>query len=116
MEDAGRKDDTSKVTPKLAAEIAAYSQGAGPSKNLLKSAADVETFHKAKLVIHPYTFRGSSSANARKPFDEKEPNGTTVRQNIISDIQRYIGYGIDGGFTDFPAIWKEAMVSPGKTK
>ncbi len=111
METAGREKDTAKVTPKLAREIAAYAKGVGPSKSLLKSADDVATFHKAGLVIHPYTFRGSASANARRPLDEAQPNGSTVRANIIADIQRYIGYGIDGGFTDYPRLWKEAVTA-----
>lgn len=114
MEDAGRKDDSAKITTALAAEISGYAKGAGPSKSLLKSADDVATLHKAGLVIHPYTFRGSTSANARKPLDEKQPDGSTVRATIIADIQRYIGYGIDGGFTDYPELWKEAIATQGK--
>jgi len=109
METAGRERDTATVTPKLAAEIAAYAKGVGPSKNLLKSADDVVTFHKAGLVIHPYTFRGPTSANARRPLNEAQSNGSTVRANIIADIQRFVGYGIDGGFTDYPELWKEAV-------
>jgi glycerophosphoryl diester phosphodiesterase len=108
METAGREKDTAIVSPALAAEIATYAQGAGPSKNLLKSADDVATFHKAGLLIHPYTFRGSTSANARRPLGESQPNGSTVRAGIISDIQRFVGFGIDGGFTDYPELWKEA--------
>jgi len=111
METSGREKDTAVVTPKLAEEIAGYAKGAGPSKNLLKTADDVAAFHKAGLVIHPYTFRGSTTANSRRPLDEAEANGSTVRANIIADIQRYIGYGIDGGFTDYPALWKEAISS-----
>jgi len=109
METAGREKDTAMVTPGLATEIGGYAQGVGPSKNLLKSSADVETFHKAGLVIHPYTFRGPTTANARKPLDEKLSDGLTVRANIIADIQRFLGYGIDGGFTDYPELWKEAV-------
>jgi len=109
MEDTGRKDDTSKITPALATEIAAYAKGAGPTKSLLKSADDVAMLHKAGLVIHPYTFRGPTTAIARKPLDEKLPDGSTVRANIIKDIQHYIALGIDGGFTDYPALWKEAV-------
>lgn len=109
METQGREKDTAIVTTQLAEEIGSYAQGAGPSKNLLKSADDVATFHKAGLVIHPYTFRGSTTANARKPLDKAEANGSTVRANIVADIQLYIGYGIDGGFTDYPALWKEAL-------
>jgi hypothetical protein len=37
-----------------------------------------------------------------------------VRDNIITDIQRYIAYGIDGGFTDYPALWKEAVAAINK--
>lgn len=116
METAGREKDTAIVTPKLAGEIAAYAKGVGPSKSLLKSADDVATFHKAGLVIHPYTFRGSTSASARRPLEEAQPNGSTVRANIIADIQRYVGYGIDGGFTDYPALWKEALQHDRKPK
>jgi glycerophosphoryl diester phosphodiesterase len=114
MEDPGRKDDSAKITPALAAEIAGYAKGAGPSKNLLKSADDVATLHKAGLVIHPYTFRGSTSASARRPLDEKLQDGSTVRATVIADIKRYIGYGIDGGFTDYPELWKEAVAAQGK--
>ena len=108
METAGREKDTAIVTSTLAAEIAGYANGAGPSKNLLKSADDVATFHKAGLVIHPYTFRGTTSANARRPLNETLPSGETLRANIIADIQRYVAFGIDGGFTDYPELWKEA--------
>ncbi len=107
MEDLKRKD-TAKVTPELAKEIAEYAQGAGPAKAMITSAKDVETFHAAGLIIHPYTFRGSTTAVLRKPLDEKMADGSTVRQNIISDIQRFLAFGIDGGFTDYPALWKEA--------
>ncbi len=109
METAGREKDTAMVTPSLAAEIAGYADGVGPSKTLLKTYADVATFHKAGLVIHPYTFRGPTTANARKPLDERLSNGSTVRASIIADIQRYVGFGIDGGFTDYPELWKEAV-------
>ncbi len=108
MEDAERKADSAKVTLSLAKEIARYAQGAGPSKAMLKDSSDVRIFHAAGLVIHPYTFRGPTLASARKPLDESQPNGSTVRQNIIADIQRYVAFGIDGGFTDYPALWREA--------
>ena len=108
MEDLARRQDTARVTASLASEIATYAQGVGPSKSMLPSAAEVATFHKAGLLIHPYTFRGSTSASARRPLDEVQSNGS-LRANIIADIQRYIEYGIDGGFTDYPALWKEAV-------
>ena len=117
METAGREKDSAIVSSALASEIAGYAKGVGPSKSLLKSPDDVATFHKAGLLIHPYTFRGLTSANARRPLNEAQSNGSTVRANIIADIQRFVAYGIDGGFTDYPELWKEAVghLAPPKT-
>ena len=113
MEDSGRKSDSAKVTTALASEIAAYAKGVGPSKNMLAGAEDIATFHKAGLLVHPYTFRGTTSANVRRPLDEVQSNGSTVKQNIVADIARFIGYGIDGGFTDYPELWKRAVSRSG---
>jgi glycerophosphoryl diester phosphodiesterase len=115
METHGREKDTAVISAALADELATYASGAGPSKSLLKSADDVAILHKVGLAIHPYTFRGTTTANARRPLDEREANGSTVRENIVSDIQRFIGYGIDGGFTDYPQLWKEAIASRGQS-
>ncbi len=114
MEDEGRKQDSAKVTAALAKEIAAYAQGAGPNKSMLNDASDIAIFHAAKLLVHPYTFRGPTLAGARKPLDESQPNGSTVRQAVIADIQRYAEFGIDGGFTDYPALWREAFAERSK--
>jgi glycerophosphoryl diester phosphodiesterase len=114
MEDIERRENTKSVTAELAREIAGYARGVGPNKSLLKSAEDVAAFHKAGLLIHPYTFRGTTTANTRAPLDQVQANGSTVRANIIADIRRYVGDGIDGGFTDYPALWKEATSSERK--
>jgi glycerophosphoryl diester phosphodiesterase len=110
MEDPKRKD-TAKITAELAKEYAEYAQGVGPAKQMITGAKDVETFHAAGLVIHPYTFRGQTTAVLRKPLDEKLASDSTVRQNIIADMQRYLAFGIDGGFTDYPDLWKAAVKS-----
>ena len=109
MEDAGRGEDSSRVTASLAREIAAYARGAGPNKRMITRSTDVETFHAANLLIHPYTFRGPTSAVTRRPLGEKQADGSTLRETIIADIARFIGFGIDGGFTDYPDLWKEAI-------
>lgn len=111
METAGREDDTKKITPELVAEISAYARGAGPAKAMLMSAEDVGLLHGAGLIVHPYTFRGSTLASARRPMDEKLSDGVTVRSIIIREIQHYLTFGIDGGFTDYPALWKEAVAA-----
>jgi len=107
MEDEGRRD-SAKVTAELAREISEYARGVGPSKNMIAGASDVEIFHAAGLLIHPYTFRGATTAISRRPLDKAESDGSTLRESIIADIQRYLSYGIDGGFTDYPDLWREA--------
>lgn len=109
MDDAGRREATSRVTIALAREVAGYARGAGPSKQMIAGPESIETFHAAGLLVHPYTFRGSTTAVSRRPLDERQSNGSTLRQNIISEIERFIDYGIDGGFTDYPDLWREAI-------
>ena len=107
MEDPGREKETAKVTEQLAREVAAYAQGAGPAKEMLRTADDVNTFHQAGLKIHPFTFRGSTTASARRPLAEIEKNGKSLRDNLLDEMRRYQQMGIDGGFTDYPDLWKE---------
>lgn len=111
MEDPDRKEDSGRVTARLATEIAAYAGGVGPSKKMISGASDIAIFHAAGLLVHPYTFRGPTLATTRRPLDESEAGGLTVRQNIIEEIERFVGFGIDGGFTDYPDLWKEAVQS-----
>ena len=107
MEDPGREKETAKVTEQLAREVAAYAQGAGPAKEMLRTADDVNRFHQAGLKIHPFTFRGSTTASARRPLTEIEKNGKSLRDNLLDEMRRYQQMGIDGGFTDYPDLWKE---------
>lgn len=109
MEDPERRLDTRQVTADLAAEIAQYASGAGPAKEMLQSAADVNVFHRAGLKVHPYTFRGSTTAIKREALDKLEANGKSLRHNIVEEIRHFLSMGIDGGFTDYPDLWKEAV-------
>lgn len=106
MEDPGRENRTAKVTEELARELAAYVQGVGPAKEMLLSVNDVNILHWAGLKIHPYTFRGSTTASARRPLTEKEKNGKSLRENLLDELRHYRQMGIDGGFTDYPDLWK----------
>ena len=108
MEDEGREKDTSVITSDLAKEIARYAEGAGPNKSMIKSSEDVAAFHRAGLVVHPYTFRGPTTAVSRRPLDEALSNGPTLRQAMVEEIKRFLSFGINGGFTDYPSVWREA--------
>jgi glycerophosphoryl diester phosphodiesterase len=104
----GAGDPQPTLDSDLAKSIAEYASGVGPNKNLLKRPEDVAVFHRAGLFVHPYTFRGQTTAQSRIPLGRIESNGQTARQNIVDEIYRFIEMGIDGGFTDYPELWKDA--------
>lgn len=107
MEGEGR-EDSRRITGALAKEIAGYAQGVGPDMRMVNGRGDVQTLHKAGLLVHPYTFRGLTTASARLPLDERQQNGLTTREQVINDIRLFVGFEIDGGFTDYPDVWKAA--------
>jgi glycerophosphoryl diester phosphodiesterase len=109
MEDPDRGIDTRLVTERLAREIAEYAHGVGPAKEMLRSASDVSVFHRSGLKVHPYTFRGSTTASRREPLTKLEANGKSLQQNIVDEIRDLVEFDIDGGFTDYPDLWNEAV-------
>lgn len=108
MSDPASAGGSGSVSRELAREIATYAHGVGPSKDLIASRKDVEEFHRAGLVVHPYTFRGSTTAVLRARLDQAEGNGLTLRENLLAEMLRFIRFGVDGGFTDYPDLWREA--------
>ena len=94
---------TDRITPALAKEIAAYASGAGPSKSMIRSRKDVATLQSAKLLVHPYTFRGATTAVQRRPLDD------ALRLAMIDEMIMFLEFGIDGGLTDYPSVWREAV-------
>lgn len=109
MTDPEGREDPRKVTAGLAREVATYAHGVGPSKSLIAGPSDVAEFHRAGLVVHPYTFRGSTTATSRLALEQVERNGRTVRENILDEMRRFIRFGVDGAFTDYPDLWREAV-------
>lgn len=99
-------------------EIATYANGVGPYKtSIIPVAADgtlqrptqyVRYAHEAGLVVHPYTFRPE---NYFLPASLKD-GGTPGARNTagsVREIQAYLRAGIDGFFTDDPAIGRIAV-------
>jgi glycerophosphoryl diester phosphodiesterase len=81
----------------------------GPAKEMLTSLSDVSAFHRTGLKVHPYTFRGSTVASKREALSTVEANGKSLGQNIVEEIRHLVEFGIDGGFTDYPDLWNEAV-------
>ncbi|WP_321805724.1 glycerophosphodiester phosphodiesterase [Burkholderia sp. BCC1993] len=99
-------------------EIASYANGVGPYKtSIIAASADgtlqqptsyVRDAHAAGLVVHPYTFRPE---NNFLPASLKD-GGTPATRNTagsVREIQAYLRAGIDGFFTDDPAVGRTAV-------
>ncbi len=106
------------ATPKGLASIAAYADVVSPwTRMLIPLAADgtlgkpssiVADAHKAGLLVRCYTFRPENRflpAELRSGADENARN----EAGSIAEIRRYLALGLDGFFTDDPALGRKAV-------
>jgi glycerophosphoryl diester phosphodiesterase len=106
------------MTEKGMKEVATYAQGVGPYKlniinvdgsgNFEKPTDLVRNAHAAGLVVFPYTFR-PENAFLPAPLKAEGDNTTHHASGSISEIQKYLATGIDGFFTDDPAVGRQAV-------
>jgi glycerophosphoryl diester phosphodiesterase len=99
-------------------EIATYADGLGPYKlNLINVDAAgafqepsqvIQYAHDAKLVVHSWTFRPE---NAFLPAPLKTSGTASTRHEAgsVTEIQTYLKAGLDGFFTDDPAVGRRAV-------
>lgn len=80
--------------------IAEYADAIGISK-ALATAASVAAAHALDLSVHVWTFRAE---NEFLPEDLRVGDRPAARGNLEAEIERYLAMGIDGFFTDFPAV------------
>ncbi|WP_197388378.1 glycerophosphodiester phosphodiesterase [Ralstonia pseudosolanacearum] len=98
-------------------DIAGYANGVGPGKSsvialdangALTDPSDlIRNAHSAGLVVHPYTFRPENiflPAALRSGAD----NARNV-SGSIQEIQAFLRAGVDGFFTDDPAVGRQAV-------
>lgn len=106
------------MTPIGLREVASYASGIGPEKssvvprdangNLGTPTALVRNAHAAGLLVHPYTFRPENSflpRNLRTGGDD----ATRSPAGMVREVQAFLAAGIDGFFTDDPALGREAV-------
>jgi glycerophosphoryl diester phosphodiesterase len=90
-------------------QVAAYAWGIGPNKDMLldgiASTGVVENAHAAGLRVHPWTFRAE---NYFLPLRHKGGINPRGHGDLAGEIGEYLALGVDGFFTDFPAIGVEA--------
>lgn len=74
----------------------------------LRPSSLIEDAHRAGLLVHSYTFRPE---NRFLPLQLRNDRGDNVRnpQGAIAEIQRYLDLGLDGFFTDDPALGRQAI-------
>jgi glycerophosphoryl diester phosphodiesterase len=80
--------------------IAGYADAIGIAKSLA-TPTSVADAHARRLAVHVWTFRAE---NEFLPDDLKAGKGPSAHGDLRGEIARYLGYGIDGFFTDFPDI------------
>lgn len=106
------------LTPAGLAGIAAYARYLSPElgwllrpdaqQRLTRPTAVVPQAHAAGLLVVPYTFRPENQFLAKGAW----PGGDAHSRNpqaMVAAIRAYLDIGIDGFFTDDPALGREAV-------
>ncbi|MBA2934943.1 glycerophosphodiester phosphodiesterase [Sphingomonas sp. CGMCC 1.13654] len=83
----------------------------GPNKRLAHVSPVTADAHKAGLLVQPWTFRPENTFLAA---DFQNGDGLNARNpaGSLAEIKTYIAAGIDGFFTDDPAIGRAAIGRP----
>lgn len=94
------------ATPAGLKAIAAYADGIGPNKAMIWDGAGVPTTlvadaHRVGLKVHPWTFRAE---NAFLALAFRTGTAPGAHGRLADEITAFLGLGVDGVFTDFPAI------------
>ncbi len=109
------------MRPEGLRNIARYADAIGPNKlaviprlgngRLGAPTTLVADAHAQRLLVHPYTFRPE---NFFLPTDLHGEGGPALRSETgaIAEIRAYRAAGIDGFFTDDPAIGRRALERP----
>jgi glycerophosphoryl diester phosphodiesterase len=103
------------VTPEALSTIAEYADAVGPSKvhivprdaagASLPATSFVADAHRARLLVHPYTFRRE---NAFLPAELRAGDDPAAAGDLAAELRQFFALGVDGVFSDFPDIAAEA--------
>ncbi|WP_375428162.1 glycerophosphodiester phosphodiesterase [uncultured Sphingomonas sp.] len=97
--DGGAPSYAAMTTPGGLRAVARYAWGIGPNKAMLGDGKLVRDAHAAGMRVHPWTFRAENRFLAA-PFRREG----AARGDLPGEIAAALRLGIDGFFTDFPAI------------
>ncbi len=106
------------MTPEGLRNVRQYADVIGPSNvdiiprdasgAWLAPSSLIEDAHRAGLLVHSYTFRPE---NCFLPLQLRNAMGDNARNpdGAIAEIRRYLDLGLDGFFTDDPALGRQAV-------
>ncbi|MBA4048223.1 MAG: glycerophosphodiester phosphodiesterase [Sphingomonas sp.] len=103
------------ATPAGLKAVAGYAYGIGPNKGMIwggegPPTALIANAHAAGLKVHPWTFRAE---NAFLPPALRRGTDPAAHGAVVAEMRAHIGFGVDGFFTDFPALGVEARGGAG---
>jgi glycerophosphoryl diester phosphodiesterase len=100
---------TDLATPAGLAWVSRYAAGAGPSKDYivprdaegrsLPPTTFVSDAHRARLLVHPYTFRAE---NTFLPLELRSSADPAAYGDFAAEVRQFLDLGVDGLFTDNP--------------
>ncbi len=95
------------ATPAGLEEIARYADGVGPSKSFIVPRDDtgrslpptsfIADAHRAKLVVHPFTFRNE---NSFLPLELRTSDDPAAYGDALAEYEQFYELGVDGLFSD----------------
>lgn len=110
------------MTPQGLAEVRRYADVIGPSNtDLIPRDADgawgapstlVTDAHRAGLLVHSYTARPENRFLPKQLRNDAGPDARNPA-GMIAEVKRYLDLGLDGFFTDDPALGRLAVDTPG---
>ncbi|WP_059410513.1 glycerophosphodiester phosphodiesterase [Cupriavidus basilensis] len=111
------------MTPIGLREVASYAGGIAPEKSsvvprdagggLGAPTALVRNAHAAGLLVHPYTFRPENSFLPRG-LRTGGDDATRSPDGMVREVQAFLAAGVDGVFTDDPALGRRAVDTLGR--
>ncbi|MGB8807946.1 MAG: glycerophosphodiester phosphodiesterase [Acinetobacter calcoaceticus] len=105
-------------------DVAKYANGVGPSKGYIlnfndKGSVQTTSFisdaHTAGLKVHPYTFRPENNYLPKPLKCSQDKPAERCPSGALKEFEAYFKAGVDGVFTDDPALGREAVNNFEKT-
>lgn len=101
-------------------DVAKYANGVGPSKGYILNFNDdgsvqttsfISDAHTAGLKVHPYTFRPENNYLPKPLKCSQDKPAERCPSGALKEFEAYFKAGVDGVFTDDPALGREAVIN-----